>query len=115
MEADASLGRAARIVVLHAETTEDSHLAVVHVDGDLKVVLPQRLAQQVAGAAIQVEQRRDVVELVLRHLERVEAFRHVMHLRTSGLCVHAAHFRHGRDAVDRDDIGGGAHVGFIFD
>ena len=52
--------------------------------GISELVLAQRLAQQVAGAAIQVEQRRDVVELLLRHLERVEAFRHVMHMQTSG-------------------------------
>ena len=84
VEADAALGRAARVVVLHAEAAEHLDLAVVHVDGNLKLVLAQRLAQQVAGAAIQIEQRRDVVELVLRHLERVEAFRHVMHMQTSG-------------------------------
>ncbi len=84
VEADAAFGRAARVVVLDAEAPEDLHVPVVHADGNLELVFAQRLAQKIARARVEIEQGRHVIELLLRHLERVEAFRHVMHIRTSG-------------------------------
>ena len=75
VEADAALGRAARVVVLHAEALENLDVPIVHADGDEELELALRVAQQVARALVEIEQVRDLVELSLRHLERVEALR----------------------------------------
>ncbi len=46
--------------------------AVVHADRDREVVLAQRPAEEVAGRLVQVEDVGNLVELGLRHLERIE-------------------------------------------
>ena len=72
VEADAALGRAAGVVVLHAEAAEHLHVAVVHAHRDRELVLAQREAQQLARGRVEVEDVGDLVELGLRHLERIE-------------------------------------------
>ena len=72
MEADPPLGGAAGIVVLDAETAEDLHAAVVHPHRDAEVELAQRPPEEVARGAVERQDVRRLVELRLRHLERIE-------------------------------------------
>ena len=74
METDPALAGTAGVVVLAAEAAEDAHAPVVHPDRYAEMVFPQRLAQQVPGRLIELEQAGHRVELLLGHLERVEAF-----------------------------------------
>ena len=75
MEADPALARSARVVVLYPEPAEDLVAAIIHAHRDRERVLPLRVAEQVAGRRVQLQQTRDPVELRLRHLERVEFLR----------------------------------------
>ena len=70
--ADAALGRAATQVVLDAIAGEDLHGAVVHLHREVDVQLAARLAQHLAQARVQVEPFGGQVELLLRHLPRVD-------------------------------------------
>ena len=54
MVANAALGRAACIVVLHTETTEHLDAPVVHANRNTELKLPQRLTKQIARARIKV-------------------------------------------------------------
>jgi hypothetical protein len=70
--ADAALGGAAGVAVLHAEAVEHAQGAVVHAHGDAEVELPQGPAEYRADALVEPELIRDLVELPLRHLEWVD-------------------------------------------
>jgi hypothetical protein len=59
--------------VLHAEPAEDLDAAVVHAHRDRKAVLAHRVAQKLARALVEVQDRRHLVELRLRHLEGIHA------------------------------------------
>jgi hypothetical protein len=72
VKADATLGRAAGIVVLHAEASEDLHVPVIHPNGDAELVLALGDPEEVPRRAIEVEQIGHMVELPLGHLKRVE-------------------------------------------
>src|ERR1039458_8861293 len=69
METDTTLPRPTRVVVLHAETAENFHRAVVHSHRDGKMELPQRVAQEVPGGRIQAEVFGYLVELLLCDLK----------------------------------------------
>jgi hypothetical protein len=72
VKADAALGRAARVVVLHAEAAKDPHGSIVHAYRQAEVVLPHRMSQQVFGRLIQTKAVGHLVKLALRHRKRIE-------------------------------------------
>jgi hypothetical protein len=73
MEPDAPLKRPARIVVLHAASTEHAAVTVVHADRNREVIFAQRRPKQVAHRRVQSEALRNSIELCARHLEGVVA------------------------------------------
>ena len=73
--ADAALGRAATQVVLDAVALEDLDDAVVHLDREVDVQLAPGLTQDLAQAGVEVELLGGDVELLLRHVPRVDGRR----------------------------------------
>ena len=75
MEADAALGRAARVIVLHAKALEDFDRAVVHAHRQAYVQFAQRLAQQCVQTGVELQHLGGLVQLLLRDEERVHLLR----------------------------------------
>ncbi len=72
MEADAALGRAAGVVVLHAEALEGLVGAVVHLDGDAEMHLTHGHAQECVHGRREAQQFGRFVKLVLSDLKGIE-------------------------------------------
>ncbi len=76
-EADAALVGSARVIVLDAESLEDTHRTIVHADGDAKGIFPHGPAQDFAHAGVEVEHFSDLVELFLCQFKGIDIFGHI--------------------------------------
>jgi hypothetical protein len=74
MKADAPFAGAPGVVVLHPESPEDPHGAVVHADGDAENVFTKGIAQELARGGVEMDVIGHPIELRLRHLEWAERF-----------------------------------------
>ena len=74
MEADASLGRAAGDVVLDPVAAEDLDVAVVHLHREADCQLTLRGAEDRADPGVELQVRRDAVELHQGRVERGGCF-----------------------------------------
>src|SRR4051812_35800967 len=72
VKANAALRRTARVVVLHAESLEQLHVAVVHSHRERHVELADRLAQHGAKPRIELEDVGSGIELMLGDGEGIE-------------------------------------------
>jgi len=72
MEADAALGGASRVAVLHAEPLEHLYFSIVHADRDAEMVFAHWDAQKFPSAAVQPKFFCNAVKLVLGHFKRVK-------------------------------------------
>ena len=91
VEADAALGGAARVVVLHAKTLEHFDRAVVHAHRQAHVQFAQRLAQQCVQAGVELQHLGRLVQLLLRDEERVHLLR--LHVAALAQCGRARLFQ----------------------
>ena len=76
MEADAAFGRAARIVILHAITLENTSPAVVHANRNREMILAHRLAQESVHVRIELEYGCGLIQLRLGNSKWVQVFSH---------------------------------------
>jgi hypothetical protein len=76
MEPDSALAGAPGVVMLNAETLEDTHCPVVHPHGDADVVFAHRVSQELPDSRFERKHLRHPVELGLGCVERIVRFVH---------------------------------------
>jgi hypothetical protein len=69
VETNATLARSTRVIVLDSEASKDLYHSVVHAHRDRKLVLAQRITQEVSGGGIKAQVFSYFVELGLRDLK----------------------------------------------
>ena len=99
VKADTTLGRATSIVVLHPVSLEDPDRAVIHLhrNGEMKLAL--RPPEELADPLVELQLVGHGIKLPLRHLERVELFRHIRLRSTTIVCARALYASHSRTST----------------
>jgi hypothetical protein len=74
VEANTTLGRTTRVIVLDAESAENSGCAIIHPNRDRELEFAGRPAEQIASSLIHAEKISGMIKLRLRHGEWIERF-----------------------------------------
>ena len=71
MEAETALVGSAGIIVLDAVALEHAYIPIIHANRNSEMKFPHRPAQEFAYWGIEMQQVRNMIELLLGHIESI--------------------------------------------